>query len=135
MASPQGIKAGSAVAPAAPDVAKPADEAEAGALSESAAGSRQKGAASSSTASSEATQPPRGPAGKKDPTKKGWIEVELKDQNGKPITGEAWQITAPDGGTFTGTTDEKGVGRLEGIDSGNCKITFPRFDKYSWKRA
>ncbi len=45
-------------------------------------------------------------------------------------------ITLPDGSTVaTGTTDEKGRARVEGIDPGTCKVTFPELDKDAWKTA
>lgn len=120
MASPKSIKAASPVAPGAPEKAKDADTAQAGQVSE---------------AKFTAKERPKPKPGKKDPEKKSWIEIQLVDQNGKGIPGESWEITAPDGSGFSGTTDEDGVGRLEGIDSGSCQITFPRLDKDAWEKA
>jgi hypothetical protein len=66
--------------------------------------------------------------------KKSWIEIELVDQDKKPVPGEPYRITLPDGETVAeGTLDEKGFARLDGIDPGTCKITFPNLDKDAWK--
>jgi type VI secretion system secreted protein VgrG len=49
------------------------------------------------------------------------------------VPGEEYQVTLPDGTTVaSGTLDEKGKARVEGIDSGNCKVTFPNQDKSAW---
>jgi type VI secretion system secreted protein VgrG len=73
---------------------------------------------------------------KKNKDKKSWIEIELVDEDGKPVPGEAYKVTLPDGETVaTGTLDEKGFARIEGIDPGTCKITFPNLDKDSWAKA
>ncbi|MCG2747201.1 MAG: type VI secretion system tip protein VgrG [Desulfobulbaceae bacterium] len=72
----------------------------------------------------------------KNKDKKSWIEIELVDEDGKPAPGEAYKVTLPDGETVaTGTLDEKGFARIDGIDPGNCKITFPNLDKDSWAKA
>ncbi len=66
--------------------------------------------------------------------KKSWIEIELVDQKKNPVPGEAYRITLPDGETVAeGTLDEKGFARVEGIDPGTCKITFPKLHRDSWK--
>jgi type VI secretion system secreted protein VgrG len=56
------------------------------------------------------------------------------DENGKPVPGEEYKVTLPDGSTVaSGTLDAKGKARVEGIDPGSCKVTFPNLDKDSWK--
>ena len=68
--------------------------------------------------------------------KKHWIEIELVDEEGKPVPGEKYAITLPDGSTVaSGTTDENGRARVDGIDPGTCKVTFPNLDKDAWKAA
>lgn len=65
-----------------------------------------------------------------------WIEAELKDEDGNPVPGEPYEVTLPDGTHVArGTLDQNGFMRLEGIDPGNCKITFPRLDKNSWQKG
>ncbi|MDI7259571.1 MAG: hypothetical protein QME90_06595, partial [Thermodesulfobacteriota bacterium] len=78
----------------------------------------------------------------KDPTdeeekdKKSWIEIELFDEEDNPVPGERYKVTLPDGKTVAeGTLDEKGFARVDGIDPGSCKITFPNLDKDAWEKA
>ena len=63
-----------------------------------------------------------------------WIEIKLVDTDNKPVPGEAYRIILPDGQTAAeGTLDEKGFARVDGIDPGTCKVTFPNLDKSVWK--
>jgi hypothetical protein len=66
--------------------------------------------------------------------KKSWIAIELVDEDGKPVPGEDYKITLPDGTAIEGTLDAKGRDRIKGIDPGKCKITFPNRDKDTWDR-
>lgn len=69
-----------------------------------------------------------------DPDKKSWIEIELVDQNGKPVPNEPYLIELPDGSAVDGNLDGMGLARVDGIDPGNCKISFPELHKDSWHR-
>lgn len=64
---------------------------------------------------------------------KAWIEIELVGEDDKPIPGEKYRVTLPDGTVDEGTLDEKGWARIEGFDEGDCKITFPDLDKEAWE--
>lgn len=77
--------------------------------------------------------PTYNPAAQENKDKTHWIEVELKDEDGKPVPGERFRVTLPDGSEYEGTLDEKGVGRLDHIDPGSCKVTFPNLDQDAWK--
>jgi len=70
-----------------------------------------------------------------DQDEKSWIEIELVDEQGKPVPGERYEIKTPDGHLTKGTLDGKGFARVAGIDPGNCEITFPELDKDAWKKA
>lgn len=63
-----------------------------------------------------------------------WVEVELLDKAGKPVPNEKYRVTAPDGTESEGYLDSQGRARVDGIDLGNCKITFPELDKKSWRK-
>jgi uncharacterized Zn-binding protein involved in type VI secretion len=63
-----------------------------------------------------------------------WVEIELLDESGKPVPNEPYRIELPDGSVTEGSTDDRGRARVDGIDPGNCKISFPSLDKRSWKR-
>lgn len=78
--------------------------------------------------------PTHNPNEKENKSKKSWIEIELLDDEGKPVPGEAYRITLPDGSTLAeGTLDEKGRARVDNIDPGTCKVTFPKLHKDAWK--
>jgi type VI secretion system secreted protein VgrG len=65
--------------------------------------------------------------------KKHWIEIKLTDDKGKQVAGEPYRLVLPDGQTLAeGTLDEKGFARVEGVDPGSCKVTFPNLDKSAW---
>jgi hypothetical protein len=65
-----------------------------------------------------------------------WVEIVLLDEQDKPVAGEAYSVTLPDGQTVaSGTLDEKGFARLDGIDPGTCTVTFPNLDGKAWKPA
>jgi type VI secretion system secreted protein VgrG len=65
--------------------------------------------------------------------KKHWIEIELQDEEGNPIPGEAYKITLPDGSTLADRTlDEKGCACVDHIDPGTCQVSFPNLDQDAW---
>lgn len=58
----------------------------------------------------------------------------MLDKAGKPVANEKYRITAPDGTETEGFLDAQGQARVDGVDQGNCKITFPELDKKSWRK-
>ncbi len=115
---PKSGKPPSPISPAAPTAAIDAAEADSGATPE-------EGEDSSSS-----SKPYR-----KDEAKTSWIEIELVDEEDQPVPGERYEITLPDGSVARGTLDQYGFARVDGIDPGNCRITFPRLDQEAWERA
>jgi len=80
------------------------------------------------------TKPSHKPKSQKNKDKKSWIEINLVDDEGEPVAGERYRVTLPDGSTIAeGTTDEKGFARVNNIDPGTCKVTFPNIDGRAWK--
>jgi type VI secretion system secreted protein VgrG len=74
-------------------------------------------------------------ADEKPEEEKGWIEIELLDEDDRPIAGERYRVILADGSTVAqGTTDDKGCARVGGIDPGTCKVTFPDRDKAAWSK-
>jgi len=116
--------AGSLVSPISPIAALIADNADPG-----------------SAAPSYKSQPPpsenptHNPQSDKNKDKTHWIEVELVDDAGQPVTGQTFEIKLPDGTYYTGTTDEKGKGKVTKIDPGSCDISFPDLDQDAWDSA
>lgn len=134
MPSAKSGKACSLVAPTAPPEAQEADVADPGEVSKLKAEQRQtgKGKYGSTPAKSHKEEQEK----KDDEKKTTWIEVELIDEDDNPVPGEQYAITLPDGQTIaSGTLDDKGLVRVEGIEPGTCKISFPRLDKNAWEKA
>ncbi|OJH38724.1 hypothetical protein BON30_21065 [Cystobacter ferrugineus] len=57
-----------------------------------------------------------------------WVEFELVDSEGEPLAGVGYKLTLPDGSTREGKVDAQGRVRVEGIEPGECVVTFPELD-------
>ncbi len=130
---------GTLVSPLSPTDPNPADDAQAGSKTDPTAGSTKQAQmplqnispAKKSAASNAPTHNSGAPENK---DKKHYIEIELHDDAGNPVAGEPYKITLPDGTSVAdGTTDDKGYARVDNIDPGTCKVTFPNLDKDAWK--
>jgi hypothetical protein len=60
---------------------------------------------------------------------KHFIEINLTDEDGNPIAGEMYFVELPDGSSLSGSTDSSGRARVEGVDPGTAKVSFPNLDK------
>jgi hypothetical protein len=80
---------------------------------------------------------PEKPADKPPPKEEDttWIGIQLSDDSGAPVAFKRYRIELPDGSKREGMLDEKGMARFDGIDPGNCEVTFPDFDASDWKAA
>jgi type VI secretion system secreted protein VgrG len=117
--------------PTEPKKAEIADNAKPGSLAESYKSQR---ASMSPVETAAANAPRHNPNDEETKTKKSWIEIVLEDEAGKPCPGEHYRITLPDGTTLAeGTLDDKGFARVDYIDPGSCKVTFPDLDKDAWE--
>lgn len=58
-------------------------------------------------------------------TRPTWVEIRLVDPEGRPVPGAKYRIELPDGEVLEGTLDEDGLAGVDGIDPGDCKVTFP----------
>jgi type VI secretion system secreted protein VgrG len=128
----------SLVAPVAPIEVKEAADSVAGKVDEP--GKEEANSNSSSTDSTKVNSTKAGaseetPPEKFEPdkSKKGWIEILLKDEEGTPQGGTRYKITLPDGSVADGTLDDKGKARVDGFDSGQCKVEFQNLDEKVWK--
>jgi type VI secretion system secreted protein VgrG len=134
MPSPKSGKAGSPVTPTDPKEAKEADKANPGEVEKAKAEQRQTKAGKYGSVKTKPFKPGDSAGDKEEKKKKSWIEIELVDEEDKPVPGMAYRITLPDGETVAeGTLDEKGLARVEGIEPGSCKVTFPTLDKDAWE--
>ena len=62
-----------------------------------------------------------------------FIEFRLLDKNGLPVPGEPFRVRLPDQSLQTGTLDNQGKVRFEGICAGQATICFTGMDKKEWK--
>ncbi len=131
--NPKDGKPGSIVAPAAPAEVTEADEADPGEVAEIKADQTEKGEGKYGSTPAPAFKPKS--TDDEDDEEKTFIEIELLDEADQPVAGESYEITLPDGSVTTGTLDEKGFARVDGIDPGDCQITFPNLDKEAWEKA
>ena len=128
--------AGSPVAPVQPLAAFAADQADPGTMARIKAEERKLGKGKYGSTPAKTSDALESESEEEKAKKSHWIEIELVDQDGNPLPGEAYRIILPDGETpVEGTLDEKGFARLDGLDDGACRVTFPNLDKTSWKPA
>ena len=130
--NPKSGGAGSAVSPAAPDKAEEADIADPGEVAKIKAEQVEKKEGKHGNPS--ASEKPH-KQDDEDDSKTSWIEIELVDEDDQPVPGEKYKVTLPDETVATGTLDENGFARVEGIEPGTCQITFPSLDKDAWEKA
>lgn len=64
-----------------------------------------------------------------DPTKEGWIGLEVADTRKRPLANEDFVVTPPNHEPIRGKLDANGKARIEGIDPGTCQIEFPQIDR------
>ena len=83
-----------------------------------------------SAAGNAPTHDPNSPENK---PKTAWIEIQLVDEDGKPVAGEPHRVKLREG--TVRKVDNKGTARIEHIDPGSCKVTFPNMDQESWEKA
>ena len=133
MPSPKSGNAPDAVAPSDPKSAEEADKADPGEITEVKARQMETQTGKYGSPAMDAHKP----SDEENKKKTSWIALELVyESNGKPVPGVAYEVTLPDGTTVaSGSTDEKGFARVDGIDPGSCQISFPYLDKEAWEDA
>ena len=63
-----------------------------------------------------------------------WVEVQLLDMVGEPVSGERYRIRLPDGTLKEGRLNYRGRARIEDITTpGACRISFPDLDAEAWE--
>jgi uncharacterized Zn-binding protein involved in type VI secretion len=58
-----------------------------------------------------------------------WIDIELRDDDDKPIGNEEYILYLPNGEIRNGKLDQNGHKREENIPPGKCRVIFPKFDE------
>jgi len=131
---------GSLVSPLSPTDPTEADKADPGAVTSAGSATAATPASMTLAGISDVRKSPASNAPTHDPTseenkdKTHWIEIELLDEAGKPVAGEPYKITLPDGTTVAdGTLDDKGRAKITNLDPGTCKVSFPNLDQDAWK--
>jgi hypothetical protein len=132
--TPKSGQAGTAVSPANPEEAKAAAEANSGEVEQASAEAIKGSPGQYGSISVKPYKPPQTQDEKEKKTS--WIEIEMVNQDDRPVPGKHYRITLADGETVAeGTLDPKGFARVDGIDPGTCKVTFPDLDKDAWEKA
>ena len=60
------------------------------------------------------------------------VEIEMLDEDDKPVAGLPYQIKMPDGSVSSGTLDGKGYAKVDDCEPGEVEISFPDLDKDAW---
>lgn len=131
--SPKDGTPGIAVSPTEPKEALEADSADPGEVETTKGRQRQTKSGKYGSVPVQPYKPPKTDEDKK--KKKSWIEIYLHDEKGKAIPGEAYTLTLPDNTVSSGTLDEKGCARIEGIEPGQCKVSFPNLEDAQWSKG
>ncbi len=63
-----------------------------------------------------------------------WIEIQLVDEVGEPVSGQAYELTLPDGSVQKGKLNYRGRARVDDIGRpGACSVTFRDLDGEAWE--
>ena len=65
--------------------------------------------------------------------KKSFLEFSVADEEGKPLAGHRYRLELPDESVAEGIVGMDGKVRIDGVEKGSCKISFPELDKSSWE--
>jgi len=95
----------------------------------SSSGANAKGGTGSGTGSSGATGTGSTPPAKEPDLT--WIEIQIVDEEGKPLIGETYEFTKTDGAVAKGATTASAL-RGEQIPPGKCKLKLPDLHKNGW---
>ena len=104
---------------------------ESSAATSAAAAAAQQTAATTPLQDEEAAQEASSAATEAAAEEAHFIELELKDDEGRPVPNAAYFVELPDGSTKSGRTDASGYARIDGVDPGTAKISFPEPDQDS----
>jgi len=135
MPSPNDGTAGSIVEPIDPEAPEEADVADPGEVAEAKQVQRENNEGKYGAEPVVAHTPAQSNSEEDEEQPTSWIEIELKDEEDQPVAGEKYEITLPDDTVARGTLDPNGFARVEGIESGTCKVTFPELDQSAWEKA
>ena len=78
---------------------------------------------------------PAEPPPESEPSVVDFIEIGLRDRDGKPVPGVRYTVKLPDGSERSGRLDRNGFARISGIDPGTCEVSFPDLHGPEWIAA
>src|SRR5205085_10121493 len=58
-----------------------------------------------------------------------WIEIVLLDEAGEPVPNQAYKVVGPGGAVYPGNLDEFGWARIDNLEAGTCKVSFPEIEQ------
>jgi uncharacterized protein (DUF2345 family) len=64
-----------------------------------------------------------------------WLEIVLVGADDKPLAGETYRVSLPDGTLHEGVLDAQGFARIEDCASEDCVVSFPNLDASTVERA
>lgn len=66
-----------------------------------------------------------------------WLEISLVDNGDppQPVAGAKYVVELEDGTVIEGYLDDAGKTRIEGIQEGTAKVSFPDFEDGSWDKG
>jgi len=128
----KGGKKVTAVAPQKPEDVFGADDSDPGKIAEVKAEQVEKKAGKYGSTGLPAHKAPKNQSDEEKEENTSWIEIELLDEEDNPVPGEKYEIELPDGSMAKGSLDGNGFARVEGVESGECKVTFPELDESAW---
>lgn len=133
MPSPKSGNSGSAISPVEAGKVLEADKADPGEVAKVKAHQHETKSGKYGTSPVNPHKPPKSKEEKA--KKKHWIEIILQNEAGKLIAGEEYQIILANGDVASGTLDEKGKARVEGIEPGQCHVKFPNLEDDQWRKG
>ncbi len=90
---------------------------------------RDKWGNSSTTQQQQAAKKPQPQSAPRDAV----VELSLVDEKGAPVPGAAYVVVGSDGTRLTGSLDNKGRAKLEGLPRANYEVSFPGYAPDSWE--
>jgi hypothetical protein len=131
----KGGKLVTAVAPSKPEEAFEADEAKPGKVAEVKAKQIEKKEGKYGSTVAPPFKPIKDQTDEEKEENTSWIEIELLDEEDTPVPSVKYEIELPDGAVAKGSLDGNGFARVDGIKPGECKVSFPEYDKDAWSKA
>ncbi len=63
-----------------------------------------------------------------------WVEIQLVDEEGEPVAGQAYELTVPDGSVQKGKLNYRGRARVDDIGRpGACSVSVRDLDGEAWE--